>query len=61
VRRRGLPWGQIAVQTILHVELRFEQASVMDPTLATLLGRKGRSLADYVRDHVTIWERAPSP
>ena len=58
LHRRGLPWGQIAVQTILHVGLRFGQASVVDPTLATILGRKGRTLSDYARDHVALWERA---
>lgn len=58
LRRRGLPWGQIAVQTILHVGLRFGQASVVDPTLASLLGRKGRTLAEYVRDHVSLWQPA---
>jgi len=58
LRRRGLPWGQIAVQTLLHVGLRFGQASVVEPALASLLGRKGRTLAEYARDHVALWARA---
>lgn len=61
LQRRGLPWAQIAVQTILHVGLRFGQASVVDPTLASLLGCKGRTLSEYARDHVALWKRATSP
>ena len=55
LRRRGLPAGQIAVQTILHVGLRFGQAEAVDPTLAALLGRPGGTLAEYVRDHAATW------
>jgi len=55
LRRRALPWGQAAVQTILHVGLRLGQAETVDPTLASLLGRPGRTLGDYVRDHAAIW------
>jgi uncharacterized protein YbjT (DUF2867 family) len=55
LRRRGLPAAQIAVQTILHVGLRFGQAETVDPTLAALLGRPGGTLAEYVRDHVATW------
>lgn len=55
LRRRGLPWGQVVVQTILHVGLRFGQAEAVDPTLASLLGRPGRTLGEYVRDHAALW------
>jgi uncharacterized protein YbjT (DUF2867 family) len=56
LHRRGLPLGQIAVQTILHVGLRLGQAEAVDPTLATLLGRPGKTLRDYVRDHLALWD-----
>jgi len=39
LRRRGLPWAQAGVQTVLHAGLRFGQAERVDPTLARLLGR----------------------
>ena len=55
LRRRGMPAAQIAVQTILHVGLRFGQAEATDTTLATLLGRPGRTLREYVADHVATW------
>ena len=61
LRQRELPWSQIAVQTILHVGLRFGQASVVDPTLSSLLGRKGRTLSGYVRDHAALWAREERP
>lgn len=55
LRGRGMPWAQVAVQTILHVGLRFGQAERIDPTLARLLGRPPRSLDDYFRDHRSTW------
>lgn len=55
--RRGLPWGQVAVQAILHAGLRFGQAERVDPTLARLLGRPGRTLSEYVHDHASLWRR----
>ena len=57
LRRRCLPWAQVIVQTILHVGLRFGQAEAVDGTLGELLGRRPRSLADYVRDHRALWRR----
>jgi uncharacterized protein YbjT (DUF2867 family) len=55
--RRGLPTGAIAVQTALHVLLRFGQGAGEDPTLARLLGRPGRTIAQYIRDHAHVWAR----
>ncbi|MBK9757566.1 MAG: NmrA family NAD(P)-binding protein [Nannocystis sp.] len=55
LRRQGLPWGQVAVQTILHVGLRFGQAEAVDPTLPRLLGRPAGTLAAYIADHRSLW------
>ncbi|HSO37766.1 MAG TPA: NmrA family NAD(P)-binding protein [Labilithrix sp.] len=55
----GLPLPQIAVQTVLHVGLRFGQLEKIDPTLERLLGRRPRTLATYVRESVDLW--APPP
>ncbi len=57
LRRQGLPWGQLAVQTILHVGLRFGQAEQVDPTLPRLLGRPAGTLARYISDHRDLWVR----
>ena len=57
LRARGLPWGQVAVQAVLHVGLRFGQAAHVDPTLERLLGRRARSLGAYFRDHREVWAR----
>lgn len=54
--RRGVPRGAIVVQTILHFLLRFGQGATEDPTLAKLLGRPGRSVGEYVRDHADTWK-----
>jgi uncharacterized protein YbjT (DUF2867 family) len=59
LRRRGMPTGQLLVQTVLHFGLRFGQAEAVDPTLERLLGRPGRTLRDYVRDHAALWRGAP--
>lgn len=55
LRRRGLPFGQVLVQTILHVGLRFGQAETVDRTLERLLGHRPRTLQEYVRDHRGLW------
>ncbi|MDB4997915.1 MAG: hypothetical protein JWM74_5347 [Myxococcaceae bacterium] len=60
LHERGTPAPQIALQTLLHVALRFGQARAVDPTLRTLLDRRARTLHDYVRDHVTTWRGATS-
>jgi uncharacterized protein YbjT (DUF2867 family) len=52
---RGLPLAQIAVQTVLHVGLRFGQSEKIDPTLERLLGRRPRTLATYVRESAEVW------
>ena len=55
--RRGLSPGQIAIQTALHVGLRFGQGAGTDPTLERLLGRPGRPIEEYVDDHAALWEK----
>ncbi|MDQ3032063.1 MAG: NmrA family NAD(P)-binding protein [Myxococcota bacterium] len=60
LRRRGLPRGQIAVQTILHVLLRLGQAESIDPTLGALLGRPPRTLAEYFRDAASAFRSETS-
>jgi uncharacterized protein YbjT (DUF2867 family) len=55
--RRGMAMAQIAVQTILHVGLRFGQAETVDPTLERLLGRPTGTLKRYIKDHVAVWAR----
>ena len=61
LRRRGMPWAQVGVQTVLHVGLRFGQAERVDPTLERLLGHRPRSLEDYFRDHRNLWVREVRP
>lgn len=60
LRRRGVPWAQVGVQTILHAGLRFGQAARVDPTLEALLGRSPRTVRDYVHDCRDLWLRPPA-
>jgi uncharacterized protein YbjT (DUF2867 family) len=53
----GLPLPQRLVQTVLHAGLRRGDAEEVDPTLADLLGRPPRGIADYIADHVHLWVR----
>ena len=53
--RHGAPLGQAAVLTLLHLGLRLGQAAGSDPTLARLLGRPGRTLAEYIEDHADLF------
>ena len=57
----GLPLAQIAVQTVLHVGLRFGQSEKIDPTLERLLGRRPRTLAAYVRESAELWAAPDAP
>lgn len=54
-RRRGLPFGQGLVQTILHVGLRSGGAEKISPSVRELLGRPGHTLAHYVRREAARW------
>ena len=60
LRRRGMPWAQVFVQTILHAGLRFGQAERVDPTLGQLLGRRPRTLPEYLHDHRDLWVPPPA-
>jgi len=57
LRRRRLPLGQIAVQLVLHLGLRNGDAEAVDPTLERLLGRRPRTVGEYVRDHRALFAR----
>lgn len=57
LHRRGLPRGAIAVQTLLHVLLRFGRGATFDPTLERLLGRPGRDVASFIAEHAQLWAR----
>lgn len=58
LRRQRLPASLILVQTLLHTGLRWGQAESVDPTMERLLGRAGRTLEQYVRDHRSTWDSA---
>ncbi len=55
LRRAGLPWGRIAIQTILHTGIRRGDAERVDPTLGERLGRTPGTVEAYVRDHLALW------
>lgn len=58
VHRQGRPWVQAIVQMVLHTGLRKGDAEDVDPTLERLLGRPGRTLAEYIGDHRETWATA---
>jgi len=61
LHRRALPWQQAAVQTVLHVGLRFGQAERVDRTTERLLGRAPGTLAEYFAAHRDLWSIASTP
>jgi uncharacterized protein YbjT (DUF2867 family) len=60
LRHRGLPWMQVAVQTLLHAGLRLGNAENVDPALGQLLGRAPRRITDYINEHQLLWRSQPS-
>lgn len=56
--QQGRPVPLVVVQTILHVGLRRGDAEEVTDTLPRLLGRPARTLHDYVRDHLEVWQRS---
>lgn len=54
---RGLPLGQVAMQTLLHVGLRYGQAERVDHTMENLLGHRGRTVERYVSENEHLWQR----
>lgn len=55
--RAGRPASAIAVQTALHVLLRFGQGAGEDPWLAQVLDRRPRDVVTYIREHAARWAR----
>ena len=55
VMKQGLPLTQAAVQTILHVGLRFGQAEAVDPRLGQILGRPPHTLREVIRRNPSHW------
>ena len=56
LRGQRRPLAQIAVQTVLHTGLRRGDAETVDHTLERLLGHPGRTLEQYVTEHVATWK-----
>ncbi len=56
LRRQGMAYPQILVQTVLHSRIRLGEAAPVDDSLARLLEREPRSLEEYVRDHRELWQ-----
>lgn len=55
LRERGVAAPQIAVQALLHVGLRRGDAEIVDPTLGSVLGRRPRTVEEYIADHRAMW------
>ena len=47
---------QVAVQTVIHVSLRFGGARTVNPTLRELLNRPPLNVRDYIEDHAELWK-----
>lgn len=60
LRQRELRWAQVAVQSVLHLGLRFGNAEDVDPTLERLLGRSPHTMRQYVERSREVWAKQPS-
>jgi uncharacterized protein YbjT (DUF2867 family) len=57
IRGEGAPWMLVGIQTALHLGLAFGASDHTDPTMAEILGRRPRDIADYIADHVDVWRK----
>jgi uncharacterized protein YbjT (DUF2867 family) len=51
LRKQALPLSLIAIQTILHVDLRSGRAARIDPSFESLTGRTSIALEQYIEDN----------
>lgn len=52
---RGIPKNFVNVMVALYVTTRMGMAKTVTPDLASLLGRRPRSIVEYVEDHKHYW------
>lgn len=53
--KRNMTWMQTFVQTILHVGLRRGDAENIQSTVEQVLGKRARTMAEYIQDAACIW------
>lgn len=59
MRRRGYPWGHIAVMEGIYLTTRFGMADTITPDVSDLLGRPPIRMRRYVRDYRDAWTPDP--
>jgi uncharacterized protein YbjT (DUF2867 family) len=58
--QQKFPVPFIAIQTLLHINLRRGKAALVDPTMQTLLGRPSTSMDQYIQQNLHLWTRKPA-
>jgi len=53
--KRNMSWMQTFIQTILHVGLRRGDAESVHSTVEQVLGKRARTMAEYIQDNACIW------
>jgi len=55
LRCKKMPLMKVIVQTVLHAGIRKGQAHYTDDTIVKLLGRSPRTIQNYIRDNISLW------
>lgn len=53
--KRNMTWMQTFVQTMLHVGLRHGDGENVQSTVEQVLGKRARTMAEYIQDAASIW------
>jgi uncharacterized protein YbjT (DUF2867 family) len=63
LRGRGMGWGRAAIQTYLHLSLRFGASAEVSDDVARLLGRPPRAITNDIERRRDMWAKpgAESP
>lgn len=55
LRKEGLVWTQVLIQTYLHLRLRLGRSEAVSGDLRMLLGRDGNSVFQYIERRSQMW------
>lgn len=60
MKKRGYPWGYVAVTSALYMATRRGSAEEVTEEVERLLGHEPIAMRQYVEDYAAVWQKPPS-